>query len=415
MRRTVMLTFVSDWLPKLVNFVAILLLARRLGAPSFAYWAVALAWIGYAWWAVDLGQAGYSIRTLASTDDSQQRRIGSEIFSLYLALALTVTLGLAAVLTALGSFHSPHGRLLLAMSPYLVSYAVFPDWWLRARGLLMQLGVANWAAAVALLTGVILLPARDGVGFALCYALAPLAGAAVALLVLAHRHFLPRLTLSPRAWIRHLRISLKFSAAGLGGQVAVPVALATMAGRSSATAAAAFALGLRAAGAAANALWLLLHNALPRLLHGHNKVTPRAILLAAVPPLIAVGVAALLWEPLILPLVGPSYAGVGGSAALGLMLLAVWGPKYMVEIGLIAAFRDSARIVMNLVPAIVVVAAAASGAAEGRTWVMPVALLAGESAAALLGGTLLTQRGVARVDAPVAAQVVTPDSAVIEV
>ncbi|MCW2778052.1 MAG: hypothetical protein JWN17_1777, partial [Frankiales bacterium] len=162
MRRTAWLTLLSDWLPKLVSLVSVVLIARRLGASSFADFAVALGWIGYAWWAVDLGQAGYSIRTLAARTGSAQHRLGCEIWSLYLALATTVSAALVLALWVTGATDGPRGRLVLLLTPFLLAYAVFPDWWLRARGLLPALGAANWATALALLLVVGLLPPGSG-------------------------------------------------------------------------------------------------------------------------------------------------------------------------------------------------------------------------------------------------------------
>jgi O-antigen/teichoic acid export membrane protein len=391
-RRTVLLTLVSDWLPKLVSFLAVVLVARRLGAPEFAYFAVALSWMGYAWWAVDLGQAGYSVRTLAATSGARQRRLGSEIFSLYLTLAVVVSLLLVALLLVTGAAGSREGTLLLAMSPYLLAYAVFPDWWLRARGQLLHLGAANWAAVLSLLLAWALVPPGDAVAYALAYGLSPFAGAVVAMVALGRAGALPRWVASWTAWGQHLRTSLLFGVAGVGGQVSVPLTLATMTSVGSPRAAGAFALGLRASAAAANALWLLMQNALPRLLAGSRPVTGRMAAAAAVPPLLGVGVAALLWHPLIEPVVGPSYAGAGSYAALGVLLLAVWGPKYVVEIGLVATYGDKQRIAVNWVSPVLVVGAVVWGLADGRSWVMPVVLLTGEGLAAVLGFGLLRGR-----------------------
>ncbi|MGB8650857.1 MAG: oligosaccharide flippase family protein [Mycobacteriales bacterium] len=392
MRRTVLLTLVSDWLPKLVAFLAVVLVARKLGASEFAYFAVALSWMGYAWWAVDLGQGGYSIRTLAASSGAEQRRLGSEIFSLYLTLAAVVTVGVVALLLVTGARDVSSGRILLAMSPYLLTYAVFPDWWLRARGQLWQLGAANWAMVLSLLVAWALVPSGDAVGYALAYGLAPLAGAVVAVLALERDGTRPVWTPSWTAWLRHLRTSLMFGAAGLGGQVAVPLALATMTATSSPRAAGAFALGMRASGAAANALWLLLQNALPRLLSAQRPITAGIAAGAALPPLLGVGVAVVLWHPVLEPVLGASYSGAGAYAALGVLLLAVWGPKYVVEIGLVASFGDAQRIVMNCVAPVVVVAVVLSGLPTGRSWVMPAALLCGEGLAAVVGYALLRAR-----------------------
>ncbi|MCW2600022.1 MAG: Polysaccharide biosynthesis protein [Frankiales bacterium] len=400
MRRTVLLTVMSDWLPKLVAFLGVLLVARRLGASEFAFFAVALSWTGYAWWAIDLGQAGYSIRTLAASSGAAQQRLGSEIFSLYLALAAVVSAGLVAVLLLTRAYHAPDGRLLLAMSPYLLAYALFPDWWLRARGQLLQLGAANWAAVVTLVVAWILVPSGDGVAYALGYGLSPLAGATVAMYILARHGSLPTWTPSWTAWLRHLRTSLMFGAAGVGGQISVPLALATMASTGNPRAAGAFALGMRASAAAANALWLLLQNALPHLLTGTRPVTARTAIGAAMPPLLGVGVAVLLWHPLLAPALGSSYAQAGGYAALGALLLVVWGPKYVIEIGLVATFGDAQRIVMNIVPPVLVVAAVLTGLQTGRSWAMPTALLCGEGLAAVVGYALLRRRTVPELKVP---------------
>lgn len=388
------MTLVSDWLPKLLTFLSVVLLARRLGAPSFAHFAVALGWIGYAWWAVDLGQAGYSIRTLATRSGPEQRRQGSEIFSLYLTLAVVVTGGLVATLLALHADQSADGRLLLAMSPYLLAYALFPDWWLRARGMLAELGAANWAAALTLPLALLLLPPGDGVAYALALGLSPLAGALVALVVLSRQGCLPHWVPSWTAWRRHLGTSLKFSAAGAGGQISMPLALATMTATGDARAAGAFALGVRASASAANALWLLLHNALPRLLAGRRRITPAAAATSAGLPLLGIAVGVLLWKPLLLPAVGPSYADAGTYVILGLLLLAVWGPKYLVEIGLVSTFGDVQRIAMNMVAPVLVVAVVLTDLSEGRSWLMPATLLVGEAAAAAVGYLLLRRRTV---------------------
>jgi O-antigen/teichoic acid export membrane protein len=391
-RRTFLLTVWSDLLPKLTAFVALVLVARKLGAADFAYLAVALGWIGYAWWAVDLGQAGYAIRALATRSGKDQQRVGSEIFSLYLALAGVVSGGLVILLLLTGASGSRDGRLLLAMSPYLVAYALFPDWWLRARGDLLALAVANWASVGGLLVGWALVPSGDAVAYALVYGLSPLCGALVALLALARAGALPRWIPSWNAWLGHVRTSVMFGVAGAGGQISQPLALATMAATGDPRAAGAFALGLRASAAAANALWLVLQNALPRLLSRKHLITVLVVTAAALPPLVGLGIAALLWHPVLAPALGGSYATAGRYGALGLMLLVVWGPKYVVEIGLIASFGDSQRIVMNALPPVLVVAAAISGLGGLAAWVMPVVLLAGEGLAAAVGYLLLRKR-----------------------
>jgi O-antigen/teichoic acid export membrane protein len=383
------MTLVSDWLPKLVALVTMLLLARRLGAADFGHFAVALGWISYAWWAVDLGQAGYSIRTLATATSERQRTLGSEIFSLYLSLSVLASAVLVGLLLVLDGTGSPENRLLLVLVPYLVAYALFPDWWLRARGQLVALGVANWVIAVAFAAAVLLLEPGDGSAYAAAFALTPLGGAAVALVALSRQGNRPRWAGSPAAWRRHLRVSLKFSAAGAGGQVAVPLALATMTATGDPVAAGAFAIGLRVSASAANALWLLLHNALPQLLAEQRRPGARVLLLAAGLPLLGVLVAVALWQPVLGPALGPSYDGAGAYAALGALLLVVWGPKYVVEIGLITAYRDVPRIAMNTVPPLVVAAAAVSGLAPDHSWTMPAALLLGEGAAAAVGLVLL--------------------------
>src|SRR4051794_7449653 len=172
MRRTALLTLLSDWLPKLVSFLTVVLLARRLGADEFAQYAVALSWVGYAWWGVDLGQAGYSIRTLAVARGEQQHRLGSEIFSLYLALSLVVSAAVVVLVVATTGSGSSSGRLVLAMTPYLICYGLFPDWWLRARGMLWELGAANWAVAVGFLAAVLVLPVQPALD-ALAFGLSP--------------------------------------------------------------------------------------------------------------------------------------------------------------------------------------------------------------------------------------------------
>jgi O-antigen/teichoic acid export membrane protein len=394
MRRTALLTLLSDWLPKLVSFATVVLLARRLGAPEFAQLAVALSWIGYAWWGVDLGQAGYSIRTLAAATGAEQRRLGSEIFSLYVALAAAVSGIVVLVLAVAGDLAGGSGRLLLAMTPYLLCYALFPDWWLRARGQLWQLGAANWAVAGGFLAAVLALP-RNAALDALAFGLSPLAGAAVSLTVLWRARQLPQLQVSRRAWRTHLRTSLLFSASGAGGQVATPLALASMTAANPG-AAGAFALGLRASGAAANALWLLLHNALPHLLaqrraDARRRLGVRYVLAAAVPPLLGVLIAVALWHPVRDHVIGPSYSRYGGYLLLGAALLVVWGPKYLVEINLIASFGDLRRIAMNMLAPVLVIAALISGITDSRPWVMPTALLLGEVLATALGFVLLNR------------------------
>lgn len=392
MRKTLLLTVFSDWLPKLAAFLSVVLVARSLGASDFAWFAVALSWLGYAWWTVDLGQAGYSIRALAAADGPAERRVGSEIFSLYAALALGVSLVLAVALVVSGAAGAPEGRLLLAMSPYLLAYALFPDWWLRARGQLVALGLANWAVVLFFLAGWALSPAGSEHAYALAYGLSPLAGAVVAWAALARHDRHPRWTASWSRWRVHLRTSLLFGAAGLGGQVAVPLTLALMTATGDRRAAGAFALGLRAAASAANALWLLLQNALPRLLHTRARVSVRLLLVAAALPALGLSVAAALWTPLVAPLVGESYRPAGGHLLLGAALLVAWGPKYVVEIGLISRYGDVPRIVMNAVPPAVVLVALAVGTAGAGTAALALALIAGEAAAAGIGFLLLSRR-----------------------
>lgn len=408
MRRTVLLTLVSDWLPKLVAFLAVVLVARSLGAADFAYYAVALSWLGYAWWSVDLGQAGYSVRALATSEPHDQRRVGSEIFSLYLALAVVVTTALAGLLLLTGAGRSPAGELLLAMSPYLLTYALFPDWWLRARGQLLALGVANWAAVLSFLLAWALLPEGSATGYAVGYGLSPLAGAVIAWGALARRGSSPSVVVSWSRWRRHLQTSLLFGAAGLGGHVSLPLTLAAMTQAGDRRAAGAFALGVRASAAAANALWILLQNCLPRLVRAGPTITLRHLAAAAALPALGIAVGAALWTPVLAPFVGDSYAAAAGHLLLGAGLLVVWGPKYLVEIGLIAGYGDTRRIVMNSVPAVVVTAALLAGAARLGTGALVTVLLVGEGAAVAVGVLLLRRSARTRTTPDEAAQPVQP-------
>src|SRR5690606_39554534 len=128
---------------------------------------------GYGWAAVDLGQAGYSVRALAGKSRDEESQLGHEIFGLYLTLALAVTGALVVLLAASGLGSTPSGRLLLLMAPFLACYALFPDWWLRASGLLGLLGAANGVAVVSFGAAVVLLPAGDAGGDAVAYGRAP--------------------------------------------------------------------------------------------------------------------------------------------------------------------------------------------------------------------------------------------------
>jgi hypothetical protein len=76
---------------------------------------------------------------------------------------------------------------------------------------------------------------------------------------------------------------------------------------------------------------------------------------------------------------------------LGAALLVVWGPKYLVEINLIASFGDLRRIAMNMLAPVLVIAALISGITDSRPWVMPTALLLGEVLATALGFVLLNR------------------------
>jgi O-antigen/teichoic acid export membrane protein len=392
------LTTMSDWLPKLVAFVAMMLVARLLGAPAFALFALAQSWIGYGWAAVDLGQAGYSVRTLADRHGrapgngeagAEERRLGYEIFGLYLVLAVAVTTGLVVVLltTELGSTEA--GRLVVLMTPFLVSYALLPDWWLRAGGQLGWLGAANWSSVLCFLVALALIPHGHADGYALAYGLAPLAAAAVAWWALSRRGIRPGLIVRWSAWKVHLRCSVLFAAAGAAGQIAVPLTLLGMSGAGDEAAVGAYAVGLRVAAAAAGALWLLVQNALPRVLASRRQITWTTAAAAAAPGLLGLIPFVVLWRPVLAPLLGPSYAELGGFVALGLIVLVVWGAKFVVEMGLIAAYADRSRIVMNVIAPLTVTAVLVTGLAGRGAATAPLVLLAGEATGAVIGLGLL--------------------------
>jgi O-antigen/teichoic acid export membrane protein len=383
------LTAISDWLPKFISFLTMLLVARLLGAAGFAVFALAQAWIGYGWAAVDLGQAGYSVRTLAGRSQDEETRLGYEIFGLYLVLAVSVTAGLVVALRVSGLGDTDAGHLVVLMTPFLVSYALLPDWWLRARGQLGILGAANGAAVLCFLLAVALLPAGHAQGYAIAYGVAPLAAALVAWLALARRGIRPRLVMRWRAWRSHLRYSMLFATAGAAAQVPVPLTLLGMTAAGDEAATGAYAVGLRIAAASAGALWLLVQNALPRLLASQRRITVSIALAATLPGLAGLISGALLWRPLLAPLLGPSFADLGAFVALGLVLLMAWGAKSTVEMGLIAAYADRARIVMNVVTPLAVGAVLVTGLAGRHTAVAPVALLGGEAVSVIVGLVLL--------------------------
>jgi hypothetical protein len=236
---------------------------------------------------------------------------------------------------------------------------------------------------------VVLVPRGHVEGYALAYGLAPLAAAAVAWIALARRGILPRVVLRWRAWKGHLRYSLLFAVAGAAGQIAVPLTLLGMAAAGDTAAVGAYAVGLRVAAAAAGALWLLIQNALPRLLASGRRITGPNAVAAGLPGLVALIPCALLWRPLLAPGLGPSYAELGGFVALGLVVLAVWGSKFVVEMGLIAGYADPARIAMNAVAPVTVAIVLVTGLAARGAEIAPLALLGGEAAGVLVGLVLL--------------------------
>jgi hypothetical protein len=307
-------------------------------------------------------------------------------------LAVVVTGALALVLLVSGSAQSTQGRLLFAMTPYLVAYAVFPDWWLRASGMLGTLSIANWCYVLSFLVALLLLPKGSSVAYALAYGLAPLAGAVVAWYALARRGTLPRFRGDWSAWLSHLRSSLLFAAAGASSQLSVPLTLVAMTAAGDARAAGAFAVGLRVAASAANGLWLFLQNALPRLLSSRRRITAITVLASALPPMVGIGVGALLWHAVIAPVLGPSYAQSGAFVALGIMTLAVWWPKYVVEIGLIASYADVSRILMNVVAPGIVIVSLLTGFSKQHAWNAPLVLLAAECIGATCGFRVLRRR-----------------------
>jgi O-antigen/teichoic acid export membrane protein len=301
--RVTLLTALSDWAPKAVGLVLTFLIGRILGPGPFTTYTLALTWVSYAWTLTDQGLGGYGVRLVAARQEGFRTAAG-EILGTYCVTAGIVWTSIASV--ALFATQPPLQGALLAMSVFVLTYAIYPDWLLRGLGALGILAIGNWATLL-LWAGLLAAATTTAslTGAALAYGASPAAGAIVVWFWLRRRGWWATLWVSPRVLVRRLGAALAFSAGGIIGGIATPVMFSTVVHLSSVTAAASLALGLRVSTAAAGAGWIALQNMLPELVrHSRRDTAARQLIGAALPGIGLTVAAAIAWPIVVQPFLG---------------------------------------------------------------------------------------------------------------
>ncbi len=366
--------------------------AWKLGPAAFGTFALSMAIVQMCWLGVDLGTGAYGLRQVARDPENHVETL-AELVLLNTALAVAVAAGVVAV--ALSAINTPSLRQsVLAMTPYLLTFAAFPDWYLRGRGKLRSLALANGATAAVLVVGSLLasvpnIPAAYG----LAWAVSPAGGA---LMFWSESRRIPkayRWHVSVRQLYRHLRTSILFATAGVLTGAGPTIVIIGMAATASAPVLGAFALGLRLAQNAITAYWLFLQNLVPRLIRLDDGTKPKesvALSVAAGIAMFLVGTSVLYFG---VNQLGSQYRNWLIWTVAGLAVITPWAAKASAEILLVSRDRDRARIWVALASLAGCVVAALAGSAFGEPALIPAIVICGEIAAASLGLWLLTTSG----------------------
>lgn len=389
--RVTLLTALSDWAPKAVGLLLTFLIGRVLGPEAFTTYTLALTWVSYAWTLTDQGLGGFGVRLVAARQEGF-RAAADEILGTYCVTAAIVWTSIASV--AVFGTRPPLQGALLAMSVFVLTYAVYPDWLLRGLGALRVLAVGNWATLVlwvALLA--VATTTTSLTGAALAYGVSPVAGAILVWFWLARRGWRPRLWVPPRVLVRRLAAALSFSAGGIIGGIATPVMFSTVVHLSSATAAASLALGMRVSTAAAGAGWIALQNMLPALVrHSRRDTAARQLIGAALPGIGLTVAGAIAWPIVIQPFLGEGYLGGFPLFLLGVANIIPFSLKYLAEMRLLAAFEDLSRTIVGIVGLTCTGIGCGAALLIGSPWYAALGFTAGETVAALVGYQLLARR-----------------------
>jgi O-antigen/teichoic acid export membrane protein len=395
--RVTLLTALSDWIPKAIGLLLMFLLGRVLGPGPFTTYTLALTWVNYAWTLTDQGLGGFGIRLVAARQEGF-RSATDEIVGTYCVTAAAVWALVVAV--AVFGTQPPLQGVLLAMSIFVLTYAVYPDWLLRGLGALRVLAIGNWATLLVwagLLAATMAATSLDAAALpyaALAYGVSPVAGAILAWWWLRTRGWSLRLWVPPRVLLRRLGAALAFSAGGIIGGIATPLMFSTVVHLSSASAAASLALGLRLSTAAAGAGWIALQNMLPALVRVPVRATAgRQLIGAALPGIALTLAAAILWPILIQPFLGDGYRGGFPLFLVGVANSISFGMKYLAEMRLLAAFQDMSRTIVGSVGLVCTALGCGMGLLTGSPWYAALGFTAGEAVAALVGFGLLAIRG----------------------
>jgi O-antigen/teichoic acid export membrane protein len=389
--RMTLLTALSDWTPKAVGLLLTFLIGRMLGPGPFTTYTLALTWVSYAWTLSDQGLGGFGVRLVAARREGF-RSAAEEIVGTYCVTAAVVWTGITSV--ALFVTGPPLQAALLAMSVFVLAYAIYPDWLLRGLGALRVLAIGNWATLV-LWAGLLAVASTTSslTGAALAYGVSPAAGAILVWYWLRRRGWRPRLWVPPRILFRRLAAALAFSAGGIIGGIATPVMFSTVVHLSSATAAASLALGLRVSTAAAGAGWIALQNMLPALVKDAKRETAGRQLVAAALPGIGLTVAAAIAWPIVLqPFLGEGYLRGFPLFLLGVANIIPFSLKYLAEMRLLAAFEDMSRTIVGSVGLGCTGLGCGAALLFGSPWYAAVGFTIGETVAALVGFQLLARR-----------------------
>jgi O-antigen/teichoic acid export membrane protein len=390
--RVTVLTALSDWAPKAAGLLLMFLLGRVLGPGPFTTYTLALTWVSYAWTLTDQGLGGYGIRLVAARHEGY-RSTAEEIVGTYCLTAAVVWTLIVSV--TVFATQPPLQGALLAMSVFVLAYAVYPDWLLRGLGALWVLAMGNWATLLAwaglLATASAALSLERA---ALAYGASPTFGAILVWVWLRRRGWSLRLWVHPRVLARRLVAALAFSAGGIIGGIATPMMFSTVAHLSSATGAASLALGLRVSTAAAGAGWIVLQNMLPALVKVSTRETAgRQLIGAALPGMALTLAAAILWPVLIQPFLGDEYRGGFPLFLVGVANSISFGLKYLAEMRLLAAFQDMSRTIVGSVGLVCTALGCGAGFLTGSPWFAALGFTVGEMVAAVVGFRLLASRG----------------------
>jgi O-antigen/teichoic acid export membrane protein len=388
-------TVFGEWTPRLLGFAITLFIARRLGPRDFGTFALVFAWVHLCWGAVDVGTSNYALRLLAEQPARRPAILG-ELLTLNLTLAaLTGTLlaALSIILVTEVSIRST----FLVMLLFLFTFAAYPDWFLRGTGVLNTLAVANFAVAalwLSLTLGLGALPQPSG--YALAWALSPLAGAVV--FWSRYRGYVGELHqgIAPRKWLSHVKISGLFALSGGLANATIPAASTGLQVIGGSVVLGSYTVGLRIAAVIAGALLIGLQNFTPQLVRQRGHINQGQLVgLALVGGIVLFSTATILVPFVLIPLIGTAYRLGEPEILIGFAAIVPWSAKFPIEALLIADHADRARIAIQLV-SLAIVGVAIGGALLLHSWpLVAVGYLVAEATGAGVGWILL-RGGVSR-------------------